>query len=392
MRRFTQCYDIAEARDAQQHSQTERQVHLTFAAFGCALDVLDAPEKLAMKLAYLNALREGVISGPPARDPYELLTAALDGTAGLVTVGRLELESWMTPRPGLEQGDLVDALLYREFLDTGGCSVVAARLREFVKDRVLPLAPFLIGVDHSLTGAVLEALAAQGGAGMGLVVLDSHFDALGAGVRKAAAEAVAAKAGRTAEAEPDGTPGGEETAMPEGYTCGTWLASAIERGLVDPSRVAVVGVSDRPPEEPLESGPDGGSEPAAMAAFREAYLGFERKGVTVITKKRIRESGSEAAAKETLARIGPGPLYISIDADIGAGQDVKAVRFLDTIGLEPDEVVGLCGALASGAAERGAPLVGFDVMEMDVHLADMPGSDDRTLEMCAGAARAIMGG
>ena len=131
---------------------------MTFAAFGCALDVLDAPEKLAMKLGYLNALREGVIDEAVARDPYDLLARELTGADGLVTVGRLELESWMTPRPRLDVLDMVDVLLYRDFLDTGGCVVMSARLREFVRQMVLPLSPFLIGVDHSLTGGVLDAI------------------------------------------------------------------------------------------------------------------------------------------------------------------------------------------------------------------------------------------
>jgi len=32
------------------------------------------------------------------------------------------------------------------------------------------------------------------------------------------------------------------------------------------------------------------------------------------------------------------------------------------------------------------------VMEIDVHLADIPGSGDRTIEMCTAAAREIMAG
>jgi len=62
---------------------------MTFASFGCALDVLDAPDKLALKLAYLDALRKGLVGGDIARDPYDLLETALEGTAGLVTVGKL---------------------------------------------------------------------------------------------------------------------------------------------------------------------------------------------------------------------------------------------------------------------------------------------------------------
>lgn len=55
---------------------------MTFAAFGCALDVLDAPEKLAIKLAYINALRESVVEDSIARDPYDLLTRELSDTPG----------------------------------------------------------------------------------------------------------------------------------------------------------------------------------------------------------------------------------------------------------------------------------------------------------------------
>ena len=53
--------------------------------------------------------------------------------------------------------------------------------------------------------------------------------------------------------------------------------------------------------------------------------------------------------------------------------------------------MSLCGSIAGEAAARGAEIAGFDVMEIDVHLADIPGSDDRTIEMCAAAAREIMG-
>jgi arginase family enzyme len=128
-----------------------------------------------------------------------------------------------------------------------------------------------------------------------------------------------------------------------------------------------------------------------MAAFRDAYSSFEERGVRVITKQRIREIGPAEAAREALDGLRAKSIYVSLDADTGAGEQVKAVRFLDTIGLEPEEVVGLCGCIASEVAAGGFGLAGFDVMEIDVHLADIPGSGDRTIEMCAAAAREIMG-
>jgi len=349
---------------------------MTFASFGCALDVLDAPDKLALKLAYLDALREGRVPDDIARDPYDLLEAALEGTPALVTVGKLELEAWMTPRPALTAAAEVVVPLYREFLDTGGCAIVSARVREFVRDRVLPLTPFMIGVDHSLTGGVLDAICGPDPAEMALVVLDSHFDAIPSEVRRAAA----AEAGGTAE------PGNEEP-EPESYNCGTWIAGVISRGLVAPSNIVVIGPSDRP-------GDTGGveAEGEAMAAFRQTYAAFEKDGVRVIEKQRVREAGALEAARETVKGLDARSIYISVDADIGAGEQVKAVRFLDTIGLEPEEVVRLCGSLAGEAASRGLGLAGFDVMEIDVHLADIPGGADRTIDMCAAAAREIMAG
>jgi arginase family enzyme len=348
---------------------------MTYASFGCSLDVLDAPEKMAMKLAFLNALREGIITGPVARDPYELVVDALGDTPGLVTIGRLEIEPWMTPRPNIEAIDMIDVPLYTEFIDTGGCNVVSARLREFVRERVLPLTPLLIGVDHSLTGGVLEALRAAGDSDISLVVLDSHFDAIPASLRKAAG---------AGEVKDVADRGDADEEPPDSYTCGTWLAQVIESGVVAPERVAVIGPSDYPGTESADD------EPEAMAAYRRAYLAFEERGVKVIPKQRVREIGVDAAAREAIESVAGSAVYLSIDADIGAGDEIKAVRFLDTIGLAMDEVIELCGALAREVRIAGASLAGFDIMEIDIHLADIPGSGDRTVEMCAKAAREIM--
>lgn len=346
--------------------------------------MLDAHEKLAMKVAYVNALREGVLTPDVARDPYELLMRELEGAPGLVTIGRLEIETWLTPRPGLEALGRLGAEFSREFLDAQGCKTVSARLREFVRDRVLPLRPMLVGVDHSLTGGVLEALCDTVGGELSLVVLDSHFDAIPAALRKAAAWKGTPG---TPAAGQDGSSGGgawAEEPQPDSYNCGTWLARVIDGGIVAPENVAVVGVSDRP--GPAEAG----GEPEAMEAYRDAYLEMEARRVKVIPKGRVREQGARKTAVEALEAAGGSSVYLSVDADIGAGEEVKAVRFLDTIGLAPGEVVDLCGSIAVEARARGAALAGFDLMEIDVHLADIPGSRDRTVAMCAAAAREIL--
>jgi arginase family enzyme len=91
------------------------------------------------------------------------------------------------------------------------------------------------------------------------------------------------------------------------------------------------------------------------------------------------------------SRIGAGPVYVSLEADIGGGENAGAVRFLDTIGLELVEVVEIGKALRSAFDGAGAELVGMDIMEIDAHFADIPGSGDHTPEMCVAFALEMVG-
>lgn len=346
---------------------------MEFRAFGCSLDVLDAPEKVAMKLAYLEALERGLLEEGVARDPYDLLLGRLADVDGLTDAGRLELDSYLTPRPAPGDNCRLSAEAFRAFLDSGGCARVAGDLREYVAGSVLPGRPLLLGVDHSLTGGVMEALSAgDGGEELALIILDSHFDAVPATLRMAASVNVA-PGGGTRMAE-----------LPESYNCGTWIADILDRDIVSPGNVAVLGPSDHPGYEP------GDDEGEGMSAYREAYLALEEQGVTVIPKRTIRRVGAREAVATALEGMEGKSIYISLDADLGAGEEVKAVRFLDTIGLTVEEVIGVARALRGWLEETGSPIAGMDVMEIDVHLADIPGSGDRTVEMCAESLRVLL--
>ncbi len=346
-----------------------------FAAFGCSLDALDHGEKVAMKRAYLSALSRGMIGGELARDPYDLLLGRLSDVEGIPALGRLELATWLEPRPAPGDIDLVRERLYREFLDCGGAREAADRVREFVSTRVLPARPLMFGVDHSLTGGVLEALSDEFGFdGLAVVVLDSHFDAVPTSIR------------RNAATSPEKAGGVGLDTLPESYNCGTWLASLLESRTLLPGNLVVIGPSDHPGYE-KEPG-----EGEKVSAYRESYLSFEERGVKVIPKRAIRESGADDAAKEAFKSVGEKPVYISLDADLGAGREVGAVRFLDTLGLSAEEILELAGALARRLEESGSELAGLDVMEIDVHLADLPGSEDKTVETCAAVVRTFLEG
>ncbi len=83
--------------------------------------------------------------------------------------------------------------------------------------------------------------------------------------------------------------------------------------------------------------------------------------------------------------------YVSIDADLGAGEAMNAVRFLDTIGLNRKEMIEVAETVSEVLEERGTVLSGLDVMEIDVHLADLPGSPDGTVQICAEMVRTLTG-
>jgi arginase family enzyme len=332
---------------------------LDFAAFGCALDALDSPERVAMKLAYLGALKTGLIPAGVPLSPYDLMIETLTDTGVVKDAGEVDVPSWLTPRPILEDFELITPARFREFTEGGGLERTATDVAAFVRDEVAPLKPVMISVDHSMTGGVLQALSAPGRE-LALVLFDAHLDAIPAELRRRAA----------------GT-GGEP--LPDAYDCGTWLSRAID--LVGPERVVVLGVSDHPGETAAEDEPEG------LGAYREAYLSVERSGVTIITKKQLREEGPAALAS-VLEKLEGKECYFSIDADVAAGESVKAVRFMDSIGLEEELFLDCLEALRGPLGTDG--LAGFDITEIDVHLADIRG-DDRTMEVMTAAALDLVG-
>ena len=342
-----------------------------FGVFGCSLDALDAYEKVEMKLAYMDAVTKGIVSKNIAQDPYDLLAGDLAASGGAVALGKLMLESWVTPRPDPTDTGMVSALEYREFLGSGGCAAVCERLTGFVRERVLPLRPLLVGVDHSLSGGVCEVLAdLYGPDGLVLVVLDSHFDAVSSTVRR---NACIGETGGHAGVEGGATPYTAICDLPDSYTCGNWLADLLERGVLRPENVVVIGPSDHPG---YEGEPD---DEVGLRVYRRAYLSLEDRGVRVASKKSIHHRGVAETLGPALEGLEGKAVYISIDADVGAGEQVKAVRFLDTIGLSGGELESVFGVLVDWLAASGSTLAGMDLMEIDVHLADIPGSSDRTI-------------
>ena len=154
--------------------------------FGAALDPSDSEMKLAIKHAHLSRLSQKLEPKTKYLDPYEAFITESEVLKHprFEKVGRLPVESWLTPKPQLEDSFFMNPLDFRVFLDTGGCKEYAEALEKFITEKIMPDIPLMIGADHSLTGGVLHALSKKyRPEDVTILVFDGHFDAIPTDVR-----------------------------------------------------------------------------------------------------------------------------------------------------------------------------------------------------------------
>ena len=152
--------------------------------FGCSLDPDEREQSIQRKLRY-------AASGSERKeylDPYDVISKLIGLVRNrppiLKKSGKIDVETWLRPFPISADLPYMTVKNFVKFIDGGGCHEYFNRIYTFTKDAILPNIPFLIGVDHSLTGGVLKALAEQYGRENILAVfLDSHFDGISMPVR-----------------------------------------------------------------------------------------------------------------------------------------------------------------------------------------------------------------
>lgn len=164
-----------------------------------------------------------------------------------------------------------------------------------------------LGGDHTVTLALLRALAKRRGGPVGLVHFDAHVDTW-----------------------PDNF--GQILAH------GSVLWHVLEEGLVDPARMVQIGI-----RSPVS---------------RDIHDWAPAKGVTVITAEEVHLSSPAAVAERVRAIVGGGPAYLSFDID--------ALDPSCAPGTGTPEVGGLFTWQAMGILKRldGLNWVGADVVEV----------------------------
>ena len=333
--------------------------------------LLDPDERDSVVKKKLEGMRNGY-SAVPFRDP-------LDGFIGALNRGfnvrRIEVEGWLTPTPPEALRFMTAVENYVSFIDSNGCLEYANKVRDVILSELGQI-PLLVGVDHSLTGGAVEALAKEyGGENLRLIVFDSHFDFILPTIRCGLIQ-------YDLETNPATRFSPEDPYIfgrPDSYNADSFLHYVLKD--VPPENIILVGVSDYPPRVAHEIDDD------RVKRYLDYYTGLESQGVTVIKKDDIKSSRADVYAK--LSRSDKPYTYVSIDVDVCSNTSLKGARFLDYHGVDHRDLYGLVAAIAKSTGR--SKLAGIDFMEFDVFSAGatLSGKQDRTYAIMAEAFRRL---
>jgi arginase family enzyme len=333
--------------------------------FGVALDASDDPFSLQLKHASIYARQQGQ---QLQEDPYQAVVEQLLGRKSRIDLaGRFPLPSWLGPRPGLSDQTSVNQRHMQCFLDDDGPLKTAEKVKDFVLDKILPGLPIMVGIDHSTTGGVVAALsAALGPESLTVIVLDRHFDALPLSVRMGPL--------RTMDSTSTLDRPGPLQAMPseDGYCCGNFWAHLIERGVVLPERLLLVGVADYPEEKIAPE----------WEAFRDSYLEFEYQGCSFFPLREFDGPYGKRLEQFLRQKVKTPYVYVSLDLDVGSYRCVHAARYMDGPGIDERALLYVARTIAKGCRSGLFSLVGLDVMEFNMHLVGLEseqGVQDKTV-------------
>ncbi len=323
--------------------------------FGCALDSDERESSIKRKIKYISENRKSKYS-----TPYEAMSELL----GLLELdfekkGSVEVETWLNPFP--KSSDLVFMTVpnFVSFIDTGGCREYSEKIYQFTKKEVFPQTPFLIGVDHSLTGGVLKALSEKyGKENLGFVVIDSHYDGISLPARCDMIVCADEFSNSGANIKRDHYLWSRN----DSYNTESFIKFLINDGVILPKNVVCAGVSNYPSEKTF------GIEDHRVKKYLEEFTRAEDQGLTIIKKDDIRKNPDILA--QTFDKLGLKKTYVSIDMDIGANASYEGVRFADGyIGMAPGEILKIADAIKDFFTDKGS-IVGLDLMEIDMHTAN----------------------
>jgi arginase family enzyme len=351
--------------------------------FGAGFDPLPSNQALMIKHAYIQALVLGKIAPTDYQDPYAFFSNNLPQgiSEKFDLLGRVSIPTWLQSKPRANDSFELSLESLIRFMKTGGCLSIANKVRDFIVESVFPLTPGMIGVDHSSTYGAISALKQGGEEDLGLVIIDSHFDAVPMALRYGLIEY--AKKTDSIAIPPDllsneAYPNLSSSEINEWGKLNpeNFLLHVLEQKLIDPKNLVVVGISDYPPDTYEES------DDPQVRDYVNYFRSLEEQGVSFIPKSSIDANGIRGLEK-ALQNLDAKRLYISLDIDIGSLSSVYACRFLSNIGLSLDQIEDMFQTLFSSFS-KSKTLAGFDIMEIDIHKLGISIDDlhiDRTIDI-----------
>lgn len=193
--------------------------------------------------------------------------------------------------------------------------------------------PIVLGGDHSIAEPDIRACAARHGP-VGLIHFDTHTDT------------------------------GTEVFGVE-VSHGTPMYRLVEAGHVAPERYVQIGLRGYWPGE---------GEFAWQA----------ERGITSFFMHDVRDRGIRAVVEETLARVGPGPVFLSVDVDVLDPAFAPGTGTPEPGGMTPVDLLWACRTVAAGVE-----LVGAEVVEV---IPTAVGSADVTALVAERTVREILTG
>jgi arginase family enzyme len=323
-----------------------------FKVFGAALDVLDLPEKVALKFAYTESMKQYPSQELPL-DPYDaakyFLTERGYDSDGVEWIGKFPIESWLSPRPSVGDERFLTKAFFTDFLDRNGCLTYSKQLVSYLKENVYPARPVMIGVDHSLTGGVLRYLS-EFNNDFNVVIFDSHTDILDFNTKRSLFKNSVRNLA---------------TQLPNIYECGGFLSHLLKENLIKADRLWILGTQDVV----------GNNKTPQVEPYNENLMRWTELGVHLISKSYLISNGIPPQIQ--------GPTYVSIDIDVGSYASVLACRFMDRIGLGYGDIIRVLTSISALIKQNRISLLGLDVMEIDVNFLseEVSGIHDCTLEI-----------
>lgn len=318
--------------------------------FGAALDALPSIERVNLKQAYLHHVRNRTFIEEGFEDPYDFVKGVTEQEVlnhNIKWLGKISIPSWLTPKPQESDSSRLSVSNLDKFLESDGCWDYAVMVADYIRRRICPGIPVMIGVDHSLTGGSIMALTRRH-PHLNVVILDAHFDV-------------------TNPERGDGA-----GCQMNYYGCGNFLDRLLKREIIPPENLWIIGVQDEIRREVMGKRDLGGRLDRSAASVKK----WMEKGVHVAFKQEVQSGHFKLDLK--------GPTYLSIDMDVGSMSSIYSARFMNSYGLNTAEFLQLLHKVFQCIHSSRHPLIGLDVMEFDVHFVEAIKEkkvDDRTEEI-----------